>query len=514
MLILLPALAASVLFFVMALTYYSKYQTSRFKNAYLLEENQQINSKLEESNNKIIQLEKEKSSANEQINYLKTQLKDQEKNREEIVKNARSVMYDLGNKISGQLLEQQKQESRANQKISEENISKTTSNLNEEIKKLVNKVATIDKEVYNSKNTIDLVKNSLLSPKGAGELAEMTLENLLKASNLQEDIDYVMQYRLNYHSHSSHNYRPDALVFLPGGNVMIIDAKASTALMEAEEVNDTANQENQTSKEEEQDPTKQDKNKKLYESITRHFKSLSSKDYKSHVKEYFQQNNMEVNNVFTLMFLPSEQSIEKVTSADPRFLFKAWQQEIFPVGPSGMVNMLNFAKFQITERRRHDNYKVIIEEVKKLLGSCNTLYEHANKLGNNIYNLVGNYDKFAGSFNSNFLSKAKSIEKLGVHSSSGKSLNNSLTRYQIVTSKLEMVDTSPENNATSINENAEELDDSNSKTETTSHQDAEDASTNSSEKTYSLKINKSSESQEKHSNNLYGLNSRKKRESV
>ena len=139
------------------------------------------------------------------------------------------------------------------------------------------------------------------------------------------------------------------------------------------------------------------------------------------------------------MFVPTEQAIEKILIADNNFLYKAWESNIFPVGPAGLMNMLSFAKFQISDYRRSENHKLIIEEVRKLLTSIASLAEHSQKLGNNIQHIVNNYDKFAASFNRHFLSKARNIQKLGIDIGK-KTIQHPIERYQLVSSKSEIID--------------------------------------------------------------------------
>jgi DNA recombination protein RmuC len=71
--------------------------------------------------------------------------------------------------------------------------------------------------------------------------------------------------------------------------------------------------------------------------------------------------------------------------------------------------------------------------------SISVLTEYSQKIGNNIQSLVNNYDKFSASFNRNFLPKVRSIQKLGIDSGNKNSINN-LTRYQLVSSKAELLD--------------------------------------------------------------------------
>jgi DNA recombination protein RmuC len=139
------------------------------------------------------------------------------------------------------------------------------------------------------------------------------------------------------------------------------------------------------------------------------------------------------------MFLPSEQAVEKIVEADKNFLYKAWQANIFPVGPAGLMNMLSLAKFQISEQKAMEHHLEIMEEVKNLLNSVSIMSEYASKLGNNIANTVGYYDKFAASFNRNFLSKMHKINRLGI----GKKIDkeeNMLKRLEIFSSKTDLIE--------------------------------------------------------------------------
>jgi DNA recombination protein RmuC len=91
-------------------------------------------------------------------------------------------------------------------------------------------VGALSKEVYQSKDIVDVIKNSLLSPSGAGNLAEITLENILKSSGLRNNLDFIMQYSLATEDKAV--LRPDSVVFLPDDKLMVIDAKASKFLVD------------------------------------------------------------------------------------------------------------------------------------------------------------------------------------------------------------------------------------------------------------------------------------------
>ena len=136
----------------------------------------------------------------------------------------KAALFELGNQLSKQLIEIHKKENQETREFSEKSIKETSSRFNAEFERIVGMVGSLSKEVSLSKDTVDIIKNSLLSPSGAGSLAEITLENILKASGLRVGVDFIMQYSAIDEEHSS--FRPDAVVFLPGNKLMVVDAKA------------------------------------------------------------------------------------------------------------------------------------------------------------------------------------------------------------------------------------------------------------------------------------------------
>jgi DNA recombination protein RmuC len=177
--------------------------------------------------------------------------------------------------------------------------------------------------------------------------------------------------------------------------------------------------------------------------MNNHLKSLSGKGYADMVRKNIENKGYSLTNIVTLMFLPSEHAVEKLIEADSDFMNKAWKANIFPVGPAGLMNMLSFAKFQISEQLMMQNHLQIIEEVKKLMASVGLMAEYSSKLGNSISSTVSHYDKFAASFNRNFLSKARKLNKMGIEGGLKKD-QESLQRIQVFVTKSELIEAEAE----------------------------------------------------------------------
>ncbi|PIR39503.1 MAG: hypothetical protein COV35_03035 [Alphaproteobacteria bacterium CG11_big_fil_rev_8_21_14_0_20_39_49] len=326
----------------------------------------------------------------QRIKGIEDEMKNWEKMKEEHTRNLQSSTLEVANKISSKLLDDHKREAENAKKENEKLIKQTTENLQEQHKYLVESVNSLQEGVKKS----EVVHRALLSPSGAGSLGEITLENIFRNSSLIKGQDYHMQYSVS--SSEGRGLRPDAVVFLPDNNVMVIDSKASKFFAELGEENIDASKE-----------------KEIYAGLKRsmneNLKGLASKEYSKAIEDEAGKSLARV-----YMFLPTETALEKLRKADPQFIEKAWSQGICPVGPTGLLNELLRASMIISGARQEENAKIIINQVKDLLSNVATLNEHANKLGKGLKSAIDNYDRFSGSFNRSFMSKANKICKLGV----------------------------------------------------------------------------------------------------
>lgn len=406
--------ACLVLVFVLSRVYVSRVNLAVIKKEYqrLLDENQRLLESLNKEIENRFRAQQNEALANQKYDAVLEQMKAFEEHKKQAMENAKAAIFDLGTKISSQLIDEHKKETLAAKEEAHKQFKQTSENLYKDFTNLSHMVVGLKDQVIAAQNNTDMVYQALLAPNTAGGLAEITLENILKSSNLIPDTDYQMQYSIM--DQENNRLRPDAVVFLPGNNILVIDSKASKFFLEI-------------SKNKEQEIELKEK---LKISMRSHLKSLSSKDYRqgmvSHLKD------KKVKHISTLMFLPTESSVEQLQNIDPLFIPDAWQNNIFPVGPMGLVNILSHAKFQISEELKNENYHVIINEVSNLLYNVSNLTGHAKKLGSSLYSSMGYFDKFAASFNSNILSKSKKIEKLGVTVKSNKQIPESLDRYQVI----------------------------------------------------------------------------------
>ena len=236
------------------------------QNSHLLSENQEIKSHLEnlETENKNLisikgeftqmqirykEIKDELEKKNNENSQLKQQFQDIS-NQRDIIEDRRKTLEqesksweeqksEIINKLSVDILKlNQDAQYQINEKQKSE-ISQITSDLLKKFEKVDQKVKSMNDDLEKSAADIDVTKNALLNPGSAGRMSELTLENILKASGLKEkqdlsdDGDFILQPYIVGENQSGK--RPDAMVFLPKDQILIIDSKSSSHFLQLQQ---------------------------------------------------------------------------------------------------------------------------------------------------------------------------------------------------------------------------------------------------------------------------------------
>ncbi len=355
---------------------------------------------------------------------------------ESYMQQAKSAISEISKSISSELVDLYRKDSEENRKITEENISKNVGKFHEKFEKISNYVVELNSKFNKSESDVNLIKNAMMNPIGAGKLAEITLENILSNSGLQKNIDYNIQ--PNFFSEDNSRLRPDAVIHISDENFLLIDAKASKFMIDLDENNDASKA-------------------NFIKTINAHVKSLISKDYYGNLVESSKFYNNKSRS-FTAMFLHTESAVERIAKYDPSIIEKAWQNNIFIVGPTGLMNILSLAKFQIMELKRSHNYDLIIQEIRGLVDAAVSVSENLKKLGTNIQSTFKYYDKLVGSFNKTFISKIKRVKNLGIGGTDkAKGMSDlSVDRYKLISSnEFKETDNSQSDDSESENQESE-----------------------------------------------------------
>ncbi|MGB1539360.1 MAG: DNA recombination protein RmuC, partial [Rickettsiales bacterium] len=292
-------------------------------------------------------------------------------------------------------------------------------NLMEQYTAITQAVSNIKEETSSVTSRVDVVMRSLTNPSGAGQLAEYGLENALKNLGLEKDRDFIMQHTVPGREGEG-RLRPDAVVFLPNDMVMVVDCKASKFLVElaqaeADETNTEALE------------------KKLAQTMQKHLRDLSGKDYASAVQDAFrtQGHGQKMGAMLNIMYLPSEAAWEKLHKIDPDYRTKMEKANLISASPSTLMGLFSLATLNIAEAKQMSNHHQIIEATSNLLESVSVVMGHMNSIGNGLKNAMSAFDKAAKSANSRLLPRMLSLGKQGVKPARNKEIPSPIATYDV-----------------------------------------------------------------------------------
>lgn len=277
-------------------------------------------------------------------------------------------------------------------------------NLFKNFESVAAKLHALDEEVKKSTEEINKTKSALLSPGGAGRTAEITLENILKSSNLLEknSLNEVGDYVLQSHFGSDLNNeakRPDAIIFLPDNQIIIIDSKSSPHFLELAEA--------QNLEEEKEILTK------IKTKFRRHLEDLKRKDYINFLFEELRSKNSSDYKIFLVMFLQTEQMLEVLRKSDPEFVQRAFEAGVIVATPISLIHLLSNAKFVIDRVKQEKNIEILKVEMRKLLDSLVMIVKESGELGKSINKALLGYNKLARNLN-RATALSKNISELGI----------------------------------------------------------------------------------------------------
>ena len=304
----------------------------------------QRNSELEVENASL------RSDMDNQKQYMDERYKELEKNKEalllqfkdisgEIIKIQTEQFNAAQKKSLGDLLEPFKaqiSDFRAKvENVHEDNIA-SKSRLDEQFKNLFN----LNKAL--SKDAQDLSAALKGNKKIVGDWGELQLSRALELSGLEEGIDFELQ--SNFKGEENNNLRPDAIVSLPQGRNVIIDAKVS--------LNDYvkyANAEDEESK---------DKYLKSHiKCLKNHIDELSSKEYQKLLKG--------VSLDYVIIFVPIESAYIDAVRKDNSLYEYAYKKNIAIATPSSILAILRTVEsiWRIEKQSRN------VQEIARVGGS-------------------------------------------------------------------------------------------------------------------------------------------------
>jgi DNA recombination protein RmuC len=239
--------------------------------------------------------------------------------------------------------------------------------------------------------TRHLVNALRASPKARGRWGEQSLRNVLEQAGLSEHVDFQTEVSVDT---DDGRLRPDAIVSLPGGRKLVIDAKCSlNAYLDAcEEVDD-------------------EKREACFRahvaSMRNHAQQLGSKAYWALFGDAAD---------YVIMYIPGEHFLAAALEQDPALWDWAFERRVLLATPTNLVAIAKTVASIWRQERLAEAAQEIANLGKELHSRLATMNEHMTRVGKNLATANSAYNQMVGSFESQVLTQAKRFEALGAGS--------------------------------------------------------------------------------------------------
>ena len=229
--------------------------------------------------------------------------------------------------------------------------------------------------------------------KTLGDWGEVVLERLFETSGLLKGREYETQFSTRDRDGST--YRPDAIIHLPGGKQIVVDAKASLKAYEQYHATDDK-------------VLKEAYLKEHVKSVRGHIKLLSDKDY----SQLEGINSLD----YVLMFIPIEPAFNLLMKEAKEIYTEAFEKNIVIVTQTTLFVTLKTIQNIWKTEKRNENAIVIAKKVqdflKKLEGFVAN-FEEVGKAIDKAQRIFHDADGQLRSGKGNLLSRGDAIARLG-----------------------------------------------------------------------------------------------------
>lgn len=230
---------------------------------------------------------------------------------------------------------------------------------------------------------------ALRAPKTRGRWGEMQLRQVFEMAGMAENVDYELERHINTDSGA---LRPDAIVHIPGGKNIVIDAKTPLeGYLDALESETPDQQQTHMLRHAKQ--------------IKEHVKTLSSKAY---------QDALPTAPDFVVMFIPGETFVAAAVEADSDLIEFAFGRKVLIATPTTLMALVKAIAYGWQQEKMAENAVEVQKTAKELYDRLNTFGGHLDSVGKGLKRSVEAYNKAVGSMESRVLPSARKFEAMGV----------------------------------------------------------------------------------------------------
>lgn len=237
--------------------------------------------------------------------------------------------------------------------------------------------------------TSRLVNALRAAPKTRGRWGEHQLQNIMELSGMTEHVDFTTQVAMNG---EDGRLMPDAIIRLPGGRAVVVDAKTSmSAYLDALDAHDEAEKERLLVQHADQ--------------IRTHMKQLGSKKY---------WDALDVAPDFVAMFIPGDNFFAAAIERDPGLFEDAIANRVLLVTPTTMIALTKAIAYGWRQERMADNARQIADLGRELYRRLAKMGGHVLRTGKSLDVAVKSFNQLVGSLESSVMPQARRFNDLEI----------------------------------------------------------------------------------------------------
>ena len=320
----------------------------------------------------------------------------------------KGIADDVTKANSEAFLKQAREQFESQQKLSNADLEKRQKSIDELVKPVRENLEKFEKQVFEMekdrkeaygglrtqvgllRDTTTSLSEALRSPQMRGQWGEQQLRNILELSGMTERIDFVEQDTISL---SEGRGRPDAVVHIPGGLEVVIDAKTPlTSYLDAHHTDDERKRDSLLDSH--------------ANSLMGHVKTLGDRDYADAV-----QGSPD----FVVMFVPADPILDTAMDVKPTLWEEAWQKHrVLIATPGLLLAFLRTVAVAWQQQDLQENAQKIADGAADLYASLKTYAGHVDGVGKGLKRAVEAYNKSIGSLEGRVLPRARKFEDWGV----------------------------------------------------------------------------------------------------
>lgn len=232
---------------------------------------------------------------------------------------------------------------------------------------------------------------ALRRPSTRGSWGEIQLRNVVEMAGMVDHCDFLEQSAI---AGEQGALRPDMLVRLPGGKLVVVDSKvpldAYLSALEAEH-----------------DDEREREMTRHARQTREHISKLAGKGYSGQLTRAPE---------FVVMFVPSDGIYQAALAADPALIEHGVQQQVLLATPTTLIGLLWAVHYGWRQELIADSAREIADAARVLHSRLGRFCEPLAKVGRQLDSALGAYNEAVGSFDHRVVPQVRRIEAAGASS--------------------------------------------------------------------------------------------------